>query len=321
MIFHEKNISLLGATGSMGQTLMRRILSDEWGKPLSIVAFSRDEEKQWEMKKEFKDKRIKYQIGDVRRYNDVVMAIRHADYVINTAALKQVPNCEYFPYQAMLTNCIGVHNIIKAVQSIKPKPLKVITISTDKACKPVNAYGISKALQEKLIIAANLSTTSTHFLAARYGNVLMSRGSVIPLFLEQIKAGGPVTVTHPDMTRFLLTLDVAVDTVMEALMYGQGGDIYIPICKSAMVTDLADVLIGDKSIEVILTGIRPGEKIDEILVSEEERHRTFRHGNYYVIHSPLQVGNIGKLDKEYCSRDHLLPKERLWAFLVDSRVL
>ena len=226
---------------------------------------------------------LEFRIGDVRDIHSVAEALRGVDVVFNAAALKQVPSCEYFPFEAVSTNVIGPENIVRAIREQDLPVETVVGISTDKACKPVNVMGMTKALQERIFIKANLDCTKTRFICVRYGNVLASRGSVIPLFHEQIENGGPVTITTSDMTRFLLSLDQAVDTIFEAVKLGQPGETYIPRVPSAKVIDIADALIGDREIKTEITGIRPGEKIHEVLVSEEEAYRTIERGNYYVI--------------------------------------
>ncbi|MDJ0976111.1 MAG: polysaccharide biosynthesis protein [Planctomycetota bacterium] len=293
----NKRVLVTGGTGSLGKVLVRRLLSGELGNPARITVLSRDEAKQHEMRLGYQKRRaatdeviyrkasdvLRFRIGDVRDPNDVTAALREADVVFNAAALKQVPTCEYFPNQAVDTNIGGAANIVRAIRNLGLPIETVVGISTDKACKPVNVMGMTKAIQERIFIKANLDAPGTRFVCVRYGNVLSSRGSVIPLFHEQIRAGGPVTITTTDMTRFLLSLDQAVDTVFAALTEGEAGDLYIPRVPAAKITDLAAALIGDRGIETRVTGIRPGEKIHEVLVSEEEVHRTIERGDYYVV--------------------------------------
>jgi FlaA1/EpsC-like NDP-sugar epimerase len=203
--------------------------------------------------------------------------------LFHAAALKQVPTCEYFPIEAVQTNVVGAGNLVRAVRESGRSVETVVGISTDKACQPINVMGMTKALQERVILQGNLECPGTRLMCVRYGNVLASRGSVIPLFLEQIRQGGPITITLPEMTRFLLTLDEAVDAVFAAVRGGLPGDTYVPRAPSALMTDLAAVLIDGRDIPVVETGIRPGEKIHELMVSEEECHRTIERGDYYVI--------------------------------------
>jgi UDP-glucose 4-epimerase len=226
---------------------------------------------------------LEFRIGDVRSYPEVCSAVRDADIVVNAAALKQVPTCEYFPEQAVLTNCMGAANIVRAIQENRCPVQAVIGISTDKACKPVNVMGMTKSLQERIFIAANILNPGTRFICVRYGNVLASRGSVIPLFIDQIANGGPVTLTQPSMTRFLLSLDQAADTVFTALRDARAGETYVPRAPSATVENIARALIGGKSIQTKLIGIRPGEKMHEIMVSEEEAHHCVSRGEYFAI--------------------------------------
>jgi UDP-glucose 4-epimerase len=256
----------------------------------------------------------------------VSAVLREADVVFNAAALKQVPTCEYFPYEAVLTNITGAQNIVRAIRDQRLPVDTVIGISTDKATKPVNVMGMTKAIQERIFVRATLDCEDTRFVCARYGNVLSSRGSVIPLFLSQIRNGGPVTITTVEMTRFLLSLEQAVDTVLAALREGKPGETYVPRVPSARVVDIASVLVGERPIETVVIGIRPGEKVHEILVSEEEVHRTFERGAYYVIAPILPElqppgGIVGTLDREYSSSDAVLPPEELATLLRDHELL
>lgn len=301
-MFEGKRILITGGTGSLGQVLTRRLMTGAEGLPERVTVFSRDETKQHYMRLEFMHRdaatdevifenstqRLKFMIGDVRDYASVVRAARGHDIVFSAAALKQVPSCEYYPWEACRTNIEGAVNLVRAISEFALPVKTVVGISTDKACKPVNVMGMTKAIQERVYIDGNLHCRQTRFVGARYGNVLASRGSVIPLFLDQIAAGGPVTITTIEMTRFLLTLDDAVDTIFAAVRSGAPGETYIPRCPSAKMTDLAAQLIGDRDIQTVITGIRPGEKIHEILVSEEEATRT-AHGpeGYFAVRSML----------------------------------
>jgi len=295
--FQGKRVLVTGGTGSLGQVLVKRLLRGQHGTPKKVIVLSRDEAKQHEMRLSYLNRTVstdeviydnfeqalEFRIGDVRSYADVASALGDADIVFNAAALKQVPVCEYFPEQAVLTNCIGAANIVRAIGELKLAVETVVGISTDKACKPVNVMGMSKAVAERIFTAANVLNSRTRFVCVRYGNVLASRGSVIPLFHQQIARGGPVTVTADTMTRFLMTLEHAVDTVLEAVAHAAPGEIVIPQAPSAFVRDIAKALIEDRPIEIRLTGVRPGEKEHEILVSEEECRHTYRRGDYYVI--------------------------------------
>jgi FlaA1/EpsC-like NDP-sugar epimerase len=274
------------------------VLSGELGVPRKVIVFSRDEAKQHEMRMSYLHRGeatdevifrnfmnvLEFRIGDVRSYGEVCSALRDADIVVNAAALKQVPTCEYFPEQALLTNCVGAANIVRAIGENRYPVKTVIGISTDKACKPVNVMGMTKSLQERIFISANILNPDTRFICVRYGNVLASRGSVIPLFLDQIRHGGPVTLTVPDMTRFLLSLDQAVDTVFTALREARAGETYV----------------------------RPGEKMHEIMVSEEEANHSVSRGDYYAILPMLPELRRGTetepnaLSKEFSSGDTVL---------------
>lgn len=301
-MFDGKRILVTGGTGSLGQVLVHRLLSGTAGTPQKVVVFSRDEAKQHLMRLSYSHKavstdetiyenfarRLQFRIGDVRAYADVCAALRDIDIVVNAAALKQVPTCEYFPAQAIATNVRGAENIVRAVRDLNLPIETVVAVSTDKACKPVNVMGMTKAVMERVFIAGALEAPATRWVVVRYGNVLASRGSVIPLFLEQIRRGGPLTITSPHMTRFLITLEEAVDTVLAAIAGAHTGETYIPLCPSATILDIAAALIGELPVETITTGIRPGEKLHEILISEEEAARDIqRRGNYYTISSML----------------------------------
>jgi UDP-glucose 4-epimerase len=321
----NKTLLITGGTGSLGKVLTRRLLSGEMGTPKKIIIFSRDEAKQHAMRISYLNlnsptdeviynnsrRLLQFRIGDVRDFHSISSALQGVDIVFNAAALKQVPSCEYFPYEAVLTNIAGPENIVRAIREQKISIQTVVGISTDKACKPVNVMGMTKAIQERVLIQANMDCPDTRFICVRYGNVLASRGSVIPLFHEQILTGGPVTITTPEMTRFLLSLDQAVDTIFAALTSAQRGDTYIPRIPSAKVADIAGILIGKRPVKTLITGIRPGEKIHEILVSEEEAHRTIERGNYYVIHPVLpelcnETEKQIPLGREYSSADNVM---------------
>ncbi|MHB2025421.1 MAG: polysaccharide biosynthesis protein [Elusimicrobiota bacterium] len=326
MIFKDKTVLVTGGTGSFGKVFVKRVLSGEEGLPKKLIVFSRDEAKQHDMRLSYMKKIaatdeviynnftniLEFVIGDVRNYADVCSAVKRADIVVNAAALKQVPACEYFPLQALMTNCLGPANIVRAIGENDLPVETVVGVSTDKACKPVNVMGMTKALQERIFTSANVLNHKTRFICVRYGNVLASRGSVIPLFHEQIRRGGPVTITVKEMTRFLLSLNQAVDTVFAAIKTGKRGETYIPIAPSALVTDIAKALIGKRKMETTITGVRPGEKISEILVSEEEINHTIKRGDYYAILPMLpeladkSIAVAGALKKEYGSGDDLL---------------
>lgn len=326
----DKTVLISGGTGSLGKVLTRRLLNDQSNLPRKIIIFSRDEAKQHFMRVEYQQKSkvtdeiiyedfrrlVEFRIGDIRNYHSVCSALDGVDIVINAAALKQVPSCEYFPYEAVQTNIMGAYNIVQAIKQHKFPIDTVVGVSTDKACKPINVMGMTKAIQERIFIAANIAVPSTRFVCVRYGNVLASRGSVIPLFHEQIKNGGPVTITTSDMTRFLLSLDRAVDTVLTALEEASPGEIYVPKVPSARIVDVARALIGSRPVETVFTGIRPGEKVHEILVSEEEAWHSYPRGDYYVIKPMLpelwqSLSDETPLSREYSSRDNVLSLEEI----------
>lgn len=330
----DKTIVITGGTGSLGKTLTRRLLSGENGTPKKIIIFSRDEAKQHFMRLDYLHKTcgtdevtfsnferlLEFRIGDIRNYHSVCRVLKHADIVINAAALKQVPSCEYFPFEAVQTNILGAENITQAIREHELHVQTVVGVSTDKACKPVNVMGMTKALQERVFIAGNINTPQTRFICVRYGNVLASRGSVIPLFHQQIRAGGPVTVTTEDMTRFLLPLDKGVDTILAAIEHGRPGETFVPRVPSALMTNVAKALIGSRPVEIDITGIRPGEKIDEILVSDEEAVRTYPRGDYYAIKPMLpelvkETAAEAPLQKEYSSADIVMNYEETVALL------
>jgi FlaA1/EpsC-like NDP-sugar epimerase len=335
-----KRILITGGTGSLGKVLLRRLLSGTAGHPAKVVVFSRDEAKQHQIRVEYEHRRastdeviydnfrraLSFKIGDVRDYSSISSALHGIDVVFNAAALKQVPTCEYFPYEAVLTNISGAENIVRAIRDLQFPVQAVVGISTDKAVKPVNVMGMTKSIQERIFTRANLEIINTRFVMVRYGNVLASRGSVIPLFREQIKNGGPVTITHPQMTRFLLSLEQAVDLIFAAVCGARPGETYIPRVPSARMIDVAAALIGDQKIEMRVTGIRPGEKLHEILISEDEAHRTIRRGDHYVIAPILPELRSGlqaqpALDREYSSAEDLMTPEQVAALLRGHRLM
>lgn len=338
-LFDNKTVVITGGTGSLGKVLTRRILEGKNGTPKKVIIFSRDEAKQHYMRLEFLQRKaatdevifknfqslLEFRIGDVRDYSSVVAVIKNADIVVNAAALKQVPSCEYFPYEAVRTNIEGAENIVRAIREHELKVETVIGVSTDKACKPVNVMGMTKSIQEKVFIAANVTCPKTRFICVRYGNVLASRGSVIPLFHDQIKSGGPITITTADMTRFLLPLNRAVDTIFNALERALPGETFVPRVPACNMVTLAKALIADKKIEIVYTGIRPGEKIDEIMLSDEEAPRAYESGEYYSIQPMLpeliKEYKIGPLKKEYSSGDELMNLEQTTNYLREHNLL
>ncbi len=289
----HKKLLISGGTGSFGNAVLRRYLSSDIGE---IRIFSRDEKKQDDMRHEYHDDRIKYYIGDVRSPTSLASALRGVDYVFHAAALKQVPSCEFYPVESVLTNVLGAHNILTA--AIHEGVKKVICLSTDKAVYPINAMGISKALMEKVAISEsrNLEEKDTTIAVTRYGNVMASRGSVIPLFLDQIRAGQPLTITDPNMTRFLMHLDVAVELVEFAFENGHNGDTFIRKSPAATIGDLAnavrELLEVDNPVKVI--GSRHGEKQYETLLSKEEMVRADDMGDFFRVPADTRDLNYGK---------------------------
>ena len=339
-MLNNKRVLVTGGTGSLGQVLVRRLLSGELGQAKKIIVFSRDEAKQHAMRMEYMHRRsatdeiiyrnfeqlLEFRIGDVRDFHSLSATLRDADVVFNAAALKQVPTCEYYPFEAVRTNVGGPENIVRAIREHRLPVEVVIGISTDKACKPVNVMGMTKAIQERVFIRANMDCPDTRFICVRYGNVLASRGSVIPVFHEQVRNGGPMTITTREMTRFLLSLDQAVDTIFAAMREAGRGETYIPRVPSAKVVDIATALIGDRPIQIVFTGIRPGEKVHEILVSEEERFRTVERGSYYVILPMLPElrgsdERIKPLEDEYSSAHNVMNLSTLKVLLRQQRLM
>jgi len=293
----QKKLLITGGTGSFGNAVLRKYLKTDIAE---IRIFSRDEKKQDDMRHFYRDERIKYYIGDVREPRSIASALRGVDYVFAAAALKQVPSCEFYPMEAALTNVIGTHNVLTAC--IREGVKKVVCLSTDKAVYPINAMGISKALMEKVAVAEsrNLPEGETTIVVTRYGNVMASRGSVIPLFMEQIQAGKPLTVTDPNMTRFLMHLEVAVELVEFAFEHGSNGDTFIRKSPAATMGDLAqavrNLLKADNPIQVI--GTRHGEKLYESLVTREEMARAEDMGNFYRVPADTRDLNYGKYFSE-----------------------
>src|SRR5215217_1507078 len=256
----NKRILVTGGTGSLGQTLVRRLLTGELGRPAKITVYSRDEAKQHYMRLDYMHRGaatddviyqnsqdlLSFRIGDVRDYPALTAAVREANVVFHAAALKQVPSCEYFPFEAVQTNIVGAANLVRAIRENDLAVEKVVGISTDKACKPINVMGMTKALQERVLIEANRDCPDTLFMCVRYGNVIASRGSIVPLFVEQVRKNQTMTVTLPEMTRFLLSLDRAVDTVFAAVRKGRRGETFVPKVPAANICDLAKAVMGDK---------------------------------------------------------------------------
>ncbi len=340
--FEGKRILITGGTGSLGKVLLKRLLSGKEGNPESITIFSRDEAKQHSLRLDYMhteggetdeiiynnfSRKVKFIIGDVRDQNSIQRALKDIDIVFNAAALKQVPTCEYFPFQAVMTNIIGAENIVRSILNNSMPVEVVVGISTDKAAKPVNVMGMTKSLQERIFLSANIDSGKTRFVLARYGNVLASRGSVIPLFHQQIRSNKDITITDERMTRFLLSLEEAVDVILYAVRHGNKGETFIPRIPAALISDVASVLIGNRPIKTVVTGIRPGEKLHEAMITEEESARTVQRGPYYVVApilpeiQALEVMKGPFLNKEYTSADDVMTREEVATLLKKRNLL
>jgi len=299
-MFQGKKILITGGTGSLGQALAKRLL-DSGAEIVRI--FSRNESKQIEMDLKFNDSRLRFLLGDVRDVHRLTRATENIDYVFHAAALKHVPKIEYNPFEAINTNVLGSQNMIEAC--LHENVEKAICISTDKAVSPLNTYGATKLLMEKLFVTANNYLDprkhKTKFITARYGNVFGSSGSVIPRFIEQIKNNQKITITDPNMTRFSITMEQALDFVLNAIQSGKGSEIFVPVIKSYSILTVRDALVeifGNVNEETV--GIRPGEKLHEILVNKEEMHYTWKYNNMYMITNPLYpLFNIDSIEKGY----------------------
>lgn len=279
-MFKEKILLVTGGTGSFGHALVRRFIKEDI-KEIRIL--SRDEKKQDDMRKEFNDPRLKFYIGDVRDRSSLTHAIKGSSYIFHAAALKQVPSCEFFPIEAVKTNILGTDNVLE--EAILHDVERVVCLSTDKAAYPINAMGISKAMMEKTFVAKARMSSNTIICGTRYGNVMASRGSVIPLFFEQIKNDKPITITNPTMTRFLMSLDEAVDLVLFAFENGKPGDIFVQKSPASTIEDLAQAIIEltNKNTETKIIGTRHGEKIYETLLTKEEYVKSEDLANYYRV--------------------------------------
>ncbi len=281
-MFKDKVLLITGGTGSFGNAVLKRFLDTDLKE---IRIFSRDEKKQEDMRIKYKNDKIKFYIGDVRDYRSVDDAMDGVDYIFHAAALKQVPSCEFFPIQAVNTNILGTDNVLEA--AINHKVKKVIVLSTDKAAYPINAMGMSKALMEKVAIAKgrDLRNNDTVICRTRYGNVMASRGSVIPLFCEQIAEGKPLTITNPEMTRFMMTLEDAVDLVLYAFEHGEQGDLFVQKAPAATIDTLAKAVkeLKNSDVPINCIGTRHGEKLYEVLVTKEEMVNAEDLGDYYRI--------------------------------------
>lgn len=290
-MFKDKVLLITGGTGSFGNAVLKRFLNTDIKE---IRIFSRDEKKQHDMRVELPSAKLKFYIGDVRDFDSVYSALNGVDYVFHAAALKQVPSCEFYPIEAVRTNVLGTENVLNAAiaQSVK----KVICLSTDKAVYPINAMGMSKAMMEKVMVAKSRTSGSTVLVGTRYGNVMASRGSVIPLFYEQIQNSQPITITDPQMTRFMMTLDDAVELVLYAFEHGKSGDIFVQKAPASTIGELADAMkkIYHSNVEVKIIGTRHAEKLYETLLSREELIGAKDLGEYYQIAADNRDLNYSK---------------------------
>jgi UDP-N-acetylglucosamine 4,6-dehydratase len=285
-MFTNKSLLITGGTGSFGNAVLRRFLASDLRE---IRIFSRDEKKQDDMRKKYRSNKLKFYIGDVRDFQSVINAVRGVDFIYHAAALKQVPSCEFYPLEAVKTNVLGTENVLEAAVQAGVK--RVVCLSTDKAVYPINAMGISKAMMEKVVVAKSRSSNVPVICATRYGNVMASRGSVIPLFTNQIRLGLPITITDPSMTRFMMTLDDAVDLVLFAFENGRPGEIFVQKAPAATIETLAKALtdlLGVPNHRIDIIGTRHGEKLFEALLSREEMVAAENLGGYYRIPPDLR---------------------------------
>ena len=309
-IFKDKVLLISGGTGSFGNAVLKRFLRTDIGE---IRIFSRDEKKQDDMRHEYQAKypdvayKIKFYIGDVRDLNSCKSAMNGVDFVFHAAALKQVPSCEFFPMEAVRTNVIGTDNILTAAIDAKVKA--VICLSTDKAAYPINAMGITKAIEEKVAVAKSRYSGDTMIACTRYGNVLCSRGSVVPLWISQIKEGNPITITEPKMTRFIMSLDEAIDLVLYAFEHGRSGDIFVqkaPACTIQTQAEAVCEIFGGKKEDIKVIGIRHGEKLYETLLTNEECAKAIDEGNFYRVPADNRDLNYDKYFTEGNEKRNIL---------------
>jgi UDP-N-acetylglucosamine 4,6-dehydratase/5-epimerase len=295
-MFKDRVLLITGGTGSFGNAVLRRFLDSDLSE---VRVLSRDEKKQDDMRKHYNHPKLKFYLGDIRDYQSVLNAVRGTNFIFHAAALKQVPSCEFHPLEAVKTNVLGTENLLEA--AINCGVERVVCLSTDKAVYPINAMGISKAMMEKVVVAKSRSSNGTVICATRYGNVMASRGSVIPLFVDQIRSGNPITVTDPNMTRFMMTLDDAVDLVLFAFENGKPGEIFVQKAPAATIETLAKALtelLGESEHEVRVIGTRHGEKLYEVLLSREEMAAAEDLGDYFRVPPDLRDLNYGKFVEE-----------------------
>lgn len=318
-LLEDQSVLITGGTGSLGSALVKRITTGEYGTPRAVIIYSRDELKQANMAAEYKGvDYIRFVIGDVRNYCSVADVIKDSEIIFHTAAMKRVESCERFPDEAVATNYMGASNIVRAIKTVGNYVECVIGVSSDKGAKPLNVYGMTKALQEHRLLIASKECPDTRFVCVRYGNVMGSRGSVIPIWQEQVKKGEPITITDPSMTRFLLSLNQAVDTLMVALETAREGEVYIPSLPAATIGDIACV-VGGSDTHTRIIGRGRGEKMHETLITEDEVKRTIKRGDYYVVTDEVQAKPI--LTKEYVSSDYVLGVEELRKLMLELGVI
>lgn len=315
--FKGKRILIIGGTGSLGQTLVQRLHQSN-----EIFVMSRDEAKQWAMQNRFFNAPIRYIIADIRNYDALRAALVDIkpQIVINASAMKQVPACEIAPHESILTNISGVQNLVR-ICSHDIQPEIVLGVSTDKACKPINVYGMCKAIGERIYSSANTENSATCFLCVRYGNVLESRGSIIPLFKYQARTDKTYTVTTAEMTRFFTTLSESVDLILKALAVGKKGDTFVPKLRSGKIADLADIFVEKYGGKASIIGIRPGEKVHEELIGEEEFRRTYELTEDYLVIKPMLSRSLPRYDLSYTSDGKLIKPSNLNRLASDMVVM
>lgn len=323
--FEKERILIFGGTGSLGKALISRFANKN-----KILCFSRDEAKHWTIKNEMPHNNVSFAVGDIRDYDRVEESLLRfkPSVVIIAAALKHVDTCELAPHESIKTNLLGVQNIVNAIEKnvvqiiqipnqydIQDALLKVVMVSTDKACSPINVYGMCKSIAERVVLAKNNVVPKVKFVATRYGNILESRGSIIPLFLHQIKNAKSLTLTHPGMTRYLMTLNESIDLIARACNEGLSGETWVPILRSMKISDLTNIFARryGKTVEII--GIRPGEKLHEDLINETESLRTEKRNGHYVIKPIFNKKNVNKFPFEYNSSQRVLTEQELEAYL------
>lgn len=321
MLLTNKIVLITGGTGSLGTALVKCIATTKYGTPKAVIIYSRDELKQAQMAQQYHYKWLFFIIGDVRHYHSLYTAVKGVDIVIHAAAMKRVETCEKFPDEAVATNYTGASNLVQAIKILGGHVECVVGISSDKGAKPLNVYGMTKALQEsRLVVANNEDIGKTRFVCVRYGNVVSSRGSVIPVWQQQLSENKPITVTDPNMTRFFISLDNAVDTIMTAIKDGKAGDVYIPAdLPAGTIGDLAVVLNNGRKNNIEVIGKNRGEKMHETLITDDEVFRTIKRNGYYII--KMQVQDYLVLNKEYVSSDYVLSYPDLRKLMVQYGVV